>query len=206
MSTVNTNVSTLVGGITIGGTAARTGTGQVTADPTLAAALAGTLSTRTDADTGILTVAEGHGLVPVISGAPASVVNVFWTGGLRYGMTVTATTDTTVTVDGGSGDNFPVVTTAITVAEQEEIDIADFDGDDVDVVAVVLAKRGHIDFQTSGDVSIKAQELTANEVWQWIADQGFTNPLAGQTISKLVVSCGEASTAALKVGVLHGTE
>lgn len=206
MSTVNVNNSALIGGVSIGGTATRTGTGQVTVDTTLAAALAGTLSTRTDDDTGVLTVAGGHGLVPSISAAPASVVNVFWSGGLRYGMTVTATSDTTVTVDGGSGDNFPVVNTVITVAEQEVIDIADFDGDGVDVIAVLLAKRGHIDFQTSGDASIKAQELTADEMWIWIVDQGFTNPLAGETVAQLIVSCGEASTAALKVGVLHGTE
>ncbi len=65
--------------------------------------IASELTTRTDADTGILTVATGHGVTT------NDTLDVFWSAGRIHGMTVTGTTSTTISIDGGSGDDLPVV-------------------------------------------------------------------------------------------------
>lgn len=60
------------------------------------------LTTRTDNDTGVITIVGGNrGLTT------SETLNVYWSGGSRTGMTITNVTGATVTVDGGSGDNLP---------------------------------------------------------------------------------------------------
>ena len=70
---------------------------------------AGTLTTKTDADTGIVTLPTGHGITD------SGTVSVSWSGGGRGDMTVTAYDTTTVSVDGGSGDDLPAQDTAVSV-------------------------------------------------------------------------------------------
>ncbi|GAG11403.1 unnamed protein product, partial [marine sediment metagenome] len=79
----------------------------------LGSAHPGTLTTRTDADTGVCTLPDSRGLAHGIT--IANTVAVWWTGGKRTGMTVSAQTGAAVTVDGGSGDNFPVLNTPLEV-------------------------------------------------------------------------------------------
>ncbi len=69
----------------------------------------GTLTTRTDADTGVITVAEDHGI------EADDTTTIYWTDGRRDDMTVTDAGDTTITVDGGSGDDLPAATSALRV-------------------------------------------------------------------------------------------
>lgn len=73
----------------------------------------GTLSTRTDQDTAVCTLPDSRGLAHGIT--VAHTVSVWWHGGKRTGMTVSAVSGTALTVDGGSGDNFPVVNTPVEV-------------------------------------------------------------------------------------------
>lgn len=76
--------------------------------PWLAARMAtGTLSARTDNDTGSLSVSSGHGLV---AGRP---VDLYWNGGWRRGLWVTSVAGNVVGIDGGSGSALPNVGTAI---------------------------------------------------------------------------------------------
>lgn len=69
----------------------------------------GTLSTRTDGDTGVCTLSSGH-LITV-----SDTVSVWWSGGDRKGMTVTAVNGSLVTVDAGTGDNLPATSSAVDV-------------------------------------------------------------------------------------------
>lgn len=75
----------------------------------------GTLTTRTDNDTGVITIpavgtpAVNHGF------ALNDVVTVTGGGATRSGMSVTAFTATTITVDGGTGDALPAAGTAMIV-------------------------------------------------------------------------------------------
>lgn len=79
------------------------------------AEIEGTLSTRTDADTGIATVSSGHGVTT------NDTVDVFWNAGQVYGMTVTASDSTTISIDGGSGDDLPIADTEIGIRLSDKI-------------------------------------------------------------------------------------
>lgn len=67
----------------------------------------GQLTTRTDDDTGVVTVIsdsnDGHGITT------SSTVDVYWQSGQRIGMSVSAVTNKAVTVDGGAGDALPTL-------------------------------------------------------------------------------------------------
>lgn len=76
----------------------------------------GSLSTRTDANTGVCTVDSGHGITT------SDKVAVSWTdadGNLlcRFYMTVSATTATTISVDGGTGTDFPAQGSTVIVGK-----------------------------------------------------------------------------------------
>ena len=78
----------------------------------------GTLDQRVDDDTGVCVLPSvvgidgqtiGHGITV------ANTVSVWWAGGERHAMTVSAVSGTAVTVDGGSGDNLPTLGTRVDV-------------------------------------------------------------------------------------------
>ncbi len=85
-----------------------TGPESAVADPTFGVAKIGQLTTRTDSNTGILTMAASHGITT------AARLDVYWSGGARYGMTVGTVSINTVPIDLGGGDNLPDVNTAVT--------------------------------------------------------------------------------------------
>lgn len=187
-----------VGGLSIQGAVVRQGDAQIghSSDPELPAAKAGALTTRSDEDTGVITTDEAHGLTD------SDVVDVFWEGGVRYGMAITGYTDTTITVDGGAGDDLPLgEDPAVTVAVPVEVDL-DFAGDNVRLLAAGSTRRGHVCFMSDVPAVLLAVELPANEVWAWADDQGIDNPLEGEQVDHLLVSNGDsAGTATMKVGV-----
>lgn len=73
----------------------------------------GSLTTRTDADTGVVTAPNSRGLAHGITAA--HTVSVWWAGGRRTAMTVSSVTGTAITVDAGSGDNFPALGTPVDI-------------------------------------------------------------------------------------------
>jgi len=124
----------------------------------LVAAQVGSLTTRTDDNTGVATLSTGHGITT------GMVVDVYWSGGVRYGMTATRSVNE-ITVDGGAGDVLPAQDTAVTVVEQIIVDPVEIDGDLCQVVAVVYRNasdqtaKGHVDFQDSGNATIEELDL-----------------------------------------------
>jgi hypothetical protein len=126
---------------------------------TLDAATEGTLTTRTDNDTGVITV-ESHPF------SVSDVVDVFWDGGSRLGMDVTAQTATTVSIDGGTGDNLPVTTTEIWASEPIEV-----------TQAVVRSKQQSMIITTNGRMVVRTNGVTgtfpADETWEFEANDGF---------------------------------
>ena len=180
---VSTTLS--IGGVSISGRTDRTGEGQLGQEVTLPAGKAGTLTTRTDDNTGVATLATGHGIVT------SDKVDVFWADGVRYGMTANVTGDA-VTVDGGDGDVLPTATTPLVVTKEVEIN-ADFDGDDALIVAAMSTKRAHLQFVAADNSILFAIELAnANEPWTWISDQGIANPLTGDAVDRIVASNGDS--------------
>lgn len=188
-----------VGGVSASAQITRTANLQTTYDGSdLPAGKAGTLTTRTDDDTGVATLGAGHGITDT------DTVDVFWSGGSRYGVDVTSVDGNAVSINVGSGDNLPAATTALVVTKQVTIDV-DFDGDKVEMIVVSNSKRVHLDFQEGDGTSIKARDIPAGEGWSWVASQGITNPLTGNPVGKIQATSGEATAATLKIGVLYSS-
>lgn len=167
----------------------------------LVAAQTGTLSTRTDDDTGVATLSTGHGI------ETADVCDIYWSGGVRYGMTASVAANA-VTLDGGAGDNLPVETTVVTVVVQTAIEV-NFDGDDAQFLAYVYRNpsdtgaKAHLDLQDSGDATIDEADLvheTANGglASVWNIQAGDTTPATGNRITH-----GAASHNSLYAGTLY---
>jgi len=191
---VFTNTISLAG-INISSTITRTKEGQQSVEPSLPAGKTGTLSTRTDDNTGVVTAESGHGITI------SDTVDVYWTGGVRYGMSVTNVATDDVTVDLGDGDVLPDQDTAVIITPRVEVDI-DFTGDNVEMFAALCDKRAYIEFTTEGDANITESELLAGEAWSWHNNSGVTNPFASAVVGKVQATCGEATAGTLQIGVL----
>ena len=148
----------------------------------------GSLTTRTDDDTGVATLSTGHGIVS------EDTVDVYWAGGMRYGMVATVATNA-VTIEGGAGDNLPLALTAVVVTKQVVIDLV-FTGNKALAIIAHCTTRANIEFQQAAGTSIKQRNLTAGRAWIWDVDDGYTNPLANAAVGKIVASNGDAATTA----------
>jgi hypothetical protein len=165
-------------------------------DATIAAGDVGTL-TRSDADTGVFTRTSGTAV------DNSEVVDVFWEGGIRYGLTATTagTSGQQFTLDGGAGDDLPSdAATAVYVATQVTYPV-DFAGDDVQVIGASSSQRLNVVFYDGASV-ILAQEIVANSAWGWASEMGIDNPFASDDISSITVTCGSATAASFKLAGL----
>lgn len=196
MPTGTISMTMNVAGVVASGLASRTESGQISHEVPLPAGKSGTLSTRTDDDTGIATLGSGHEITT------DDTVDVYWSGGVRYGMSVTAYDATTVTVDLGAGDALPAQDIEIIVTPRVEIN-TDFDGDDAVMVAAHCAQRCHMEFTEDDGTNVAAKEMAAHEGWAWASEQGETNPLTGNEIGKIQATNGSATAATLKIGILY---
>lgn len=204
MPVVNINTGATGGGISIQSSFLRSADGVCAREISLAAGKAGTLSTRTDNDTGIATVGSGHGITT------SHTVDVFWSGGRRYGMTVTGTTSTTISVDGGSGDNLPAQDTVIVVAQQIQVVTAEL-GDNLSVLAIeqvhadpTVTAQSHVAFYDAGDTEIYEYDLQPNTPIVHDVAGGAVNPFEGEAVTYAMVSNGDSSGAAtFKFLALH---
>jgi hypothetical protein len=199
MPTATINISAGVAGLSIQSSIVRTGTGSIAQEVTVAAAKAGTLSTRTDDNAGVATLSTGHGIVST------DVCDVYWAAGIRYGMVATVATNA-VTLDGGAGDVLPAQDTAVTVCKQVPID-CDFDGDKLEAIVVNSTKRGHAAFEDSADAVLLGQELAANEPWFWAADMGITLPITGNPVDEIKLSNGDSTAASVvKLALVYNSD
>lgn len=161
----------------------------VDTEPTVPAAKAGTLTTRTDNDTGVLTMASGHGFLT------NDKVDVFWEGGSRRNMTATVATNA-VTVDGGAGDNLPAASTVVTAMKPVERDLA-FNGSDVVAVGVYCPVSGWVVFLDGSDAVVHDYQIlpTGGTSRMWAEGGAGTNPLDGELVAKVLFSHADATQA-----------
>jgi hypothetical protein len=202
MATVNVSKSVTLGGRAYSGPTPSADFGVTTnvEEITLNAAKTGTLTTRTDNDTGVITLTAGHGL-------SSGKIDIFWAeGGVkgsRVNMDGTISTNA-LTIDGGTGDNLPTNNTAVTavVPSTETVTV---NADNLAVIAATINSDSHCCIAAgtlaggTGAFSVGARiELNdgANGrtfIWNSVTDG--TNPLdAANTFTTLKLSQG--STAA----------
>lgn len=186
-------VSLSIGGISVQKSIARTADHPNTYEVSLPIATAGTLSTRTDDDTGDITLSAGHGLT-------SGTYDVYWSGGVQYGCTGTIDSNT-LSIDAGSGDVLPAEDTAVTVCKQVQINTA-IDGDNIKVIGISaeFATAGstdkvHLQFQDTGSAEIAEIDVTANAPQVWDVEGGSDNPFTGNPITVAYASQGGTTEA-----------
>jgi hypothetical protein len=183
-------------GVTLSGSRSVSADAMINIDISVPAAKTGTLTTRTDANTGVITAQASHGIVD------ADIVDVYWTGGCRRGMTVGTVATNSVPVDGGSGDDLPAATTALTVTKRTQVELP-FSGDAARVIAVSGPVRCQYSLQ---DGSSEHLGGVADKVYKWDVSSGVTNPVAGDSITQVFLSHGDSTSAhRIKAVVLYNS-
>jgi hypothetical protein len=175
------------GGVNIQKSGSRSGDGLITREIALPAGKSGTLSTRTDDDTGVIS-AVGHTLIV------GDKVSVFWATGRRYGMTVSAVAGNDVTVgtgagEVGAGNVFPVQGTAVVISKKVDVNVG-IDGDAIKVAGLsfeflvaTITDDGHVTFRDSGSAVVAEIDLEANTPQIYDVAGGQANPFTGNPIT-----------------------
>ena len=167
----------------------------------LPAGLAGELTTRTDNDTGIVTVASGHGVTT------SHLVDIYDENGvlIRKDLTVTGTTGTTISIDGGSGSNLPALNADVVVARQVPANTP-IDNDNCQFFGIALETpvsgtepNGRVIFEESDDTDVAELTLEANVPLASNIAGGQANPIEGEPIAKCRASNGNTTAAKLKI-------
>lgn len=169
------------------------------------AAKAGSLTTRTSDVAGEVTLGAGHGLTT------GMIVDIYWSGGVRYGVAISVADNVATLADGDhtGGDVLPAQSTAVVLCEQVEI-AANIDGDNAALLLVSLeyqassSAKGHVHFCESDDTDVADFDLEANKPLLVDLDQDVANPLTGELIGVCYASHGDATNAAtLKIVTLE---
>lgn len=200
------SIGVAIGGLSIQRSIVRTADSASSVEISLPVGYAGSLTTRTDAETGTVT-ASGHGILS------ASVVDIFWDGGARYGVTVGTVTSSTIPIgadNSGTGDDLPSSSTAVVVSPQVAFNVA-IDGDELVLIGIeqnytstTETAISHVSLLDSGDAEILGLALNPNSPRTWDITGGDTNDFTGNPITNGVASNGSATNAAtLKINYLQ---
>lgn len=186
----------------------RTGSVAIGLEETLVAAQGGSLTTRTDGNTGTITMSSGSHTITT-----GAVIDIYWDGGVQYGVTVGTVSTTSVPIDSGVGDDLPIADTAVTVVVVAAANVY-IDGDNAKILAISLETAdkslrtaGHVQLVDSSDAEIAEIDLVTNIPQVWDIEGNSANPFTGNPITKVNLSQASASVGAtIKiVGVADGT-
>lgn len=164
--------------------------------PSLGKAFTGSLTTRTDNNTGIVTVDDADHTIQ-----DGDLICLFWEGdtpGRRRRMTADVT-GAAVTIDLGAGDNLPVADTEVIICTMEPVNI-NVVGDDVQ--AILLGANGAeclYSFMDNAGTPAECLyvDVEANDAYVWTSNLDVTNPIAGDTTTK--VYCGHNNTSGAQI-------
>lgn len=171
-----------------------TGDSLERATPTVPGAKTGTLTTRTDNDTGVATMTAGHGF------ATNDKIDLFWATGSRRNMTATVSVNA-VTLDGGSGDNLPTANTPVTAMKPHVVDFV-VEGDDLVGLGVSSPQRGWIVVVDDAAAETKVWRFDAAGGFPWGTGIGFANPLAGATTATVKFSHASTTDQVMKIAAV----
>lgn len=160
---------------------------------------AGSLTTRSDHDTGIVTMSSGsHGI------SSSDVVDLFWSGGARFGITVGSVSGTSVPIggdDSGTGDVLPASSTAVVVSPRVAFN-ASIDGDELSAIALQQSflvstetAESRVSLRDTGAAEIEGLTLAANTPRLFDITGGDTNVFTGNPITNGFVSNGSTTNA-----------
>jgi hypothetical protein len=189
-----------IGGKSFSESKSISGDAAIVHEEAIAAADPGALTTRTDADTGVVTVDEsGHGITD------SDEVDVYWDGGCRRGMPVSSVSGALVTIDGGSGDDLPTQDTVVAIVIPFELDVTVL-GTNVKAIVLFTQARGQFVFEDAGGEEL-AKELGDAVVWAWHDEDGTDNPITGDSIIVVKVSHDDTTQSrTMRVGILYDND
>lgn len=164
--------------------------GKVVRGATLAAAKTGSLTTRTDNNTGTLTMSSGHGF------QTGDKLHLYWTntdGSRGFCYTVAGTVSTnSVPIDSGAGDNLPPLNTAITAMVPTTYDFP-VEYANLVLLAFRCDQPAYAVIRQGGGTVEEALECTGDTgAYSWDDADGTSNPLAAD-VASVDVSHGDAT-------------
>lgn len=167
--------------------------------PNVPKAWAGQLTTRTDANTGVVTMTDPAHAIP-----NGSKVMVYWEDdvvshlpGRRRFMSVTAVAGALVSLDLGAGDNFPTVLTNVIVCKMEQVNVVAIGADVVGLTAAAGGAECSFVFHDGAAAELLYIPLVAQDCYVYTSEMGIANPLAGVTTA--TVWCAHNNTLASQV-------
>lgn len=168
--------------------------GYAIKDVSITAAKTGTLTTRTDANTGTLTMSSGHGITD------GQIIDIYWNGGVQRTVTVGTVSTNSVPIDLGIGDDLPSTSTAVTVHVQVEETFL-ITGSDVQALVFEADQLGTIILAASDNTEILAQTIGSStseegKAYVWLTGRDGTNPVTGDSIAKAIFTNSSSTTAA----------
>lgn len=176
-------------GESLASTVTRQGDGGISRAIALPQAYAGQLTTRTDDDTGEVTLDAGHAITT------GMVVDIYWAGGVQYSVTVGTVATNAMPFDSGVGDNLPVNMTDVVVAPVETANV-DFEGDNLKAMAVKFtvaddaagSEAGHVQFLTASPSEAAEIDLVQNVLRPFDIEGGDTNHWSGESVATISAS------------------
>jgi hypothetical protein len=196
-------VSLSGGGVSIQKVVTRTGDHPNAYEVSLPAGKAVTAWVKTDANTAACNLPTGHGYTN-------GKFDVYWSGGMRYGVDGVITGDA-IALDGGAGTDFPAsATSGVVVCKQVSINSV-IDGDALEIIGLSLeyasptsTSVGHVDMQDSGPATVTELDLSANAPLIYDIDGGAANVFTGNPITVTKASHNDTSNSAtLKIVALE---
>ena len=135
------------------------------------------------------------------------VVDLYWSGGVRYGMTATVAGQA-ITLASGAGDALPAESTSlvITVADRVELDVA-IAGDQVCLASFsAISAECSASFTEVDLAEDFGRTVCAGCVWKWYQGNSEVNPLAGKAITNVIVSQGSTTAGSVQVAVQYNND
>lgn len=206
MASVTMSIGVSIGGVGMQGSITRTEVGTLAFDTILPMAQKGTLTTRTDTDTGVITLDASA--IPTVT--VGDKITLTWiTGGVpfsRHGMNVTVVAGSAITIDVGTGDVLPAVSTAnITIAKQITIDV-NLNGSLIVIFAYSAPTETFLDVQEVSGTSPASNPLTipAREGYFWWDDGPVPNPFNNVNIGSVITAnLDTTQTSQITLGILY---
>jgi hypothetical protein len=195
MARASVSLSVSMAGETASTTQSKTQDGIAGVTPTCTPATEGVLTTRTNTTVGVITLA---GTTDITS---ADKVVLTWedaAGHLkhRYNVAVVkggVSPANTLTTSSGAGDDLPAALSDINASKQVRANIG-FDGDDLEVFAIMANVRGVVACMDGTDGEKKVFDLPAGGMTFWNKDGGITSPITGTAVTYTLSGSGDSST------------
>ena len=189
MATGAVMLSANVAGLSVQRTAVLSSDGIVSVDPSVPAAKTGTLSTYSTTTTGTLTTANSGDF------ETAQVIDLYWTGGRRYGVVVGTVSGASVPISAGAGDDLPVQGTAVTaMVPGSEVFVVGYTG--LQALVAKCDTTGMVTFLDSGGAVVRVADLTGTTGgYVWEGGGGATNPFGTTNVTAVRLSHASGTAA-----------